>query len=137
MIMAYRDALDDCDSAIAIEPTNSKSYFRKATALKGLGRLDDCVLAFDNGLVHDPTSATATKDRDTLVNARDQTLPELRDLCNVKNFRDVLVKVNRVIELIGSTFREFNIVKVEALLELFKTEDAYNLTNSMVSPIAG
>jgi DnaJ family protein C protein 7 len=131
MILDYKSALSDCDSAIAIEPSNSKSYFRKATAYKGLGRLDDAITAFENGLIHDPTSVTASKDKDSLVQAK-QLIPELQTLCDAKNFRELLARVDKVIKGIGNNFRDFNLLKVEALLELFKTEDAYNLTNSMM-----
>lgn len=131
MILDYRSALADCDRAITIEPTNSKSYFRKATAYKGLGRLDDAIKAFDSGIAQDSSSATASKDRESLVQAKQQ-IPVLKELCNQKNFRELLVRVDKVIKAVGSNFRDFNLLKVEALLELYKTEDAYNLTNSMM-----
>ncbi len=56
MLSQYREALADCNAAIVIDAANSKSYFRKATALKGMGRLDEAIAAYDAGLERDVCS---------------------------------------------------------------------------------
>ena len=61
MLLQYKETLQDCDAAISIDSCNSKAYFRKVTALKGLGRLQDAIAALTAGLVHDPKSVTAIK----------------------------------------------------------------------------
>ena len=45
MIQQYKEALADCDAALFIGGAGdkSKAYFRKATALKGLGKLDAAI----------------------------------------------------------------------------------------------
>ena len=49
MLLNYKEAMDDCNAAILLDNTNSKAYFRKATALKGLGRLTDAIASLDKG----------------------------------------------------------------------------------------
>ena len=61
MLLQYKETIQDCDAAIALDSTNSKAYFRKVTALKGSGRLQDTMNALNAGLVHDPKSITANK----------------------------------------------------------------------------
>lgn len=52
MILQYKEAIQDCDAALAIDKENSKAYFRKATALKGLGKLSEAIAALDKGMFH-------------------------------------------------------------------------------------
>jgi tetratricopeptide (TPR) repeat protein len=49
MLLQYKEAIQDCDAALAIESDNSKAYFRKATALKGLGKLNEAIAALNKG----------------------------------------------------------------------------------------
>ena len=64
MLLQYREALTDCDRAISMDGNgNSKALFRKATALKGLGRLDEAIAALDSGLILDPKSGTALAEK--------------------------------------------------------------------------
>jgi tetratricopeptide (TPR) repeat protein len=49
MLLQYKEALHDCDAALALEKDNSKAYFRKATALKGLGKLNEAIAALNKG----------------------------------------------------------------------------------------
>ena len=60
-------------------------------------------------------------------------LVEIRDLMEMKQYQMALRQVEAVIKEIGGNFRDFNIIKVEVLLELSRPEDAYNLSNLMVS----
>eukprot|EP01035_Chromulina_nebulosa_P034542 gene34543-46354_t len=80
MLLQYREALVDCDRAISLDGNgNSKALFRKATALKGLGRLDEAIAALDGGLALDPKSGTALAEKQTLVRATAQ-LSEAKSL---------------------------------------------------------
>jgi len=131
MLLNYKEAMDDCNAAILLDNTNSKAYFRKATALKGLGRLTDAIASLDKGLDIDPRSATALADKASLQNAQEKIV-EIRNCLDVKQFQMALVQVEALIKALGNNFREFNILKVEALLELNRPEDAYNLSNLMM-----
>ena len=49
MLLQYKEAIADCDYTIKIDETVSKAYFRKATALKGLGQLEQAIQALNKG----------------------------------------------------------------------------------------
>ena len=51
----------------------------------------------------------------------------------MRQYQMALCQTDALIKELGGNFRDFNILKVEALLELNRPEDAYNLTNLMVS----
>lgn len=88
------------------------------------------------GLEFDPRSTTALADRATLIGAQ-QKLAEMKEAMANKQYNMVLRQVDAVLKEIGGNFREFNLLKVEALLELSRPEDAYNLSNTMVRPCDG
>lgn len=131
MLLLYAEAIQDCNAALALESNNSKAYFRKATALKGLGKLTEAIVALDKGLEHDPRSATALADKSALLNAQAK-IEEIKGLIVMKQFQMALRQIELVTKEIGSNFRDFNILKVEALLELSRPEEAYNLSNLMM-----
>lgn len=68
-----------------------------------------------------------------MLNASKVELAEISELIRDKKFRVALPRVDKLISTLGSNFRDLNIMRVECLLELKRPEDAYNLTNSMVS----
>ena len=53
----YQKALGDGEKCIELKPDWGKGYHRKGTALHGLGKLEDSVHAFEDGLKVDPTNA--------------------------------------------------------------------------------
>ena len=131
MQLMYKEAKDDCDAALAIDSANSKALFRKATALKGLGKLEEAIATLDEGLKHDPNSAAALAEKDSLEKAKIK-IQELKDLMTAKKFGTALTQVDLLIKQIGTNFRAVNLLKVECLIELSRPEDAYNLSNIMV-----
>lgn len=135
MLLQYKEAIHDCDAAIYLESDNSKAYFRKATAQKGLGKLDEAIFSLNKGLEHDPRSATALADMSALQNAQ-KMIGEIKGLLVMKQYEMVLRLIETATKGIGSNFRDFNIMKVEALLELSRPEEAYNLSNLMVSMLS-
>lgn len=134
MLLSYKEAKEDCDAAIALDDTNSKAYFRKATALKGLGRIDEAITALEQGLQHDPRSATALKDKEALIKAKD-CIVQLRELFSQRKFTMVLAQIEALNREIGNASSELNLMKVEVYLELDRPQEAYNLTNTMVSAV--
>lgn len=134
MLLQYREALSDCDRAISLDTVNSKAQFRKATALKGLGRLEEAIRALDIGLSLDPKSATAQSEKTALTRAVAQ-LSEARSLLKERKFRLALAKAEDLMRAIGAggSSREVGLIRTEALIELGRTEEAYNLSNSLVS----
>ena len=137
MLLQYKDAIIDCDTAISIDSTpNAKAHFRKAAALKGLGNINGAIDSLSTGLLIDPSSTVAQTDRTSLIAAKDK-IEQLRLQISSKDFRRALPAIDALIREIGSTFRDVNILKVECLVELKRTEEAYNLTNSMVGNLRG
>lgn len=53
----HAEAIQDCDSAVAIDPTYSKGYGRKGMSLKALGRLDEARAAYVKASELDPDCA--------------------------------------------------------------------------------
>lgn len=131
MLLMYKEANSDCDAALALDDTNSKAYFRKATALKGMGKLNEAISALETGLQHDPRSTTALADKEGLIRAKSR-IPELQQLLSERKYSAALAQVDTVIKDVGTGFRELNLIKVEALIELSRPEDAYNLSNAMM-----
>lgn len=131
MTLNYKDALTDCNAALKLDVTNSKAYFRKATACKGLGKLDEAISALTIGLQHDPKSTTALKDKEGLTTAKAK-MTDIQSMLSQKRHRAALPLIDTLLREIGSTFRDLNLMKVECLLEVKRPQDAYNLTNIMV-----
>ncbi|KAJ9122873.1 hypothetical protein QFC24_003911 [Naganishia onofrii] len=54
---AWTAAYADAETCIKLNPRNPKAHFRKATALQGMGRLDEALAALETGLVFEPENA--------------------------------------------------------------------------------
>ena len=54
----YASALKDADECIKIKPEWAKGYSRKGTALQYLGKLQEALGAYSDGLKHDATNAS-------------------------------------------------------------------------------
>lgn len=133
MLLNYKDAVNDSDIAINLDNSNARAYFRKATALKGLGNLDLAINNYKLGLNYDNSSAsdTAKKELQVLERARDK-LEGIKDLIKTKRYAPALNHINTIITEIGSNFREFLYLKLDCLIELKKFEEAINLSNSLI-----
>lgn len=131
MSLLYKEALSDCDSAIKLDGSCSKAYFRKATALKGLGRLDAAIEALSRGLEYDPASITAQKEKDTLVNSKGK-INNVRTLMSQKQYSAAMRQCDVLIKDIGAAFPEITLLRVECLLNLSRPEEAFNLSNVLV-----
>lgn len=57
----YEDALRDADAALGLDPTWLKAYYRKASALEGMNRLDLVYYAWLDALKHCEASQTLSK----------------------------------------------------------------------------
>ncbi|GFR99920.1 protein unc-45 B, partial [Elysia marginata] len=45
----YKEALKDADAALTFQPANIKAMYRRASALEGLGRLDEALKQAQKG----------------------------------------------------------------------------------------
>jgi tetratricopeptide (TPR) repeat protein len=53
----YRPALEDAERTVQLKPDWGKGYSRKGSALAYLGRIDESIKAYEEGLVHEPDNA--------------------------------------------------------------------------------
>jgi DnaJ family protein C protein 7 len=131
MVMNYKEANTDCDTILSLEPTNSKAFSRKVTALKGLGKYDEALEVINKGLVFDPNNAAALKDRDSLQNAKLQ-LSNVEQMIANKQYRFALPKVDTLLRDMGSGSRVLNHLRIKCLIELDRLEEAMNLSNTVL-----
>ena len=134
MLLQFKEAITDCDKSISLEGNNSKAFFRKATAFKGIGNLDAAIDALNAGLVFEPSSSVAITDRDSLLAAKIK-IGSIRTQIQNKEYRKALTAIDSVLKDVGSNCRIVNLLKIECLLELKRIEEAYNLSNAVVRNI--
>lgn len=131
MLLQNKEASEDCTKAIALDNTNFKAYFRKATALKGLGKLDEAISTISIGLQYDEKNAAALQDKAVLLQAK-ETLKKIEANFAVKQYRQVLIQVDQLISVLGTNIYKLNLIKIKALVELQRPEEAINLSNVMM-----
>ncbi len=127
----FSQAINDCDKAISISPNNAKAFFRKATALKSLGKIDTALEALNAGLEFDPGNSVALGDVRFLTESKAK-IADIRNLMTQKKFRQALPMIDQLLGSLGNSYWELNLMKVEALLEQQRVQDAYNLTNTLM-----
>ncbi len=133
MLSQFKEAIHDCDQAITLDQTCSKAYFRKATALKGLGKVDLALEALTTGLHHDPTNAAAKKDKTQLQQIK-YKLTEAERFLNTNQYTSALMNIDHCIrELNNTNVHEINILRLKILVALKRNEEALNFSNTMVS----
>lgn len=131
MNLQFSEAVKDCDRVIALAPATAKAHFRRATALKSQGKIEEALTSLSDGLAHDPTNSVALNDVKSLSDAK-QKLTATKQLMEQKKFRQALPQIDALLHQLGSSVWELNLMKVEALLELQRMQDAYNLTNMLM-----
>jgi len=131
MILRNKEAFDDCNKALSLDENNPKAYFRKATALKGLGKLEEAIISIESGLLLDPNNQAALDDK-CLLNQSMQKVSQLTNLMNQKQFRQSLLLVDALITTLGTNILYINMMKVKVLIGLNRPEDAFNITNTMM-----
>lgn len=141
MTKQYQEAVEDCDLSLKLDSNNAKAYFRKANALKGLFKISEAMQNWESGLALDPTNEAARKDRDATqvsINAMDNLKTMMSDNGNSSaKFRVCWQQAENMTKVFGSNNREINLIRVECMLGSGKTEDAYNLSNSMMRSAGG
>ena len=141
MTKQYQEAVEDCDLSLKLDSNNAKAYFRKANALKGMFKISEAMQSWESGLVLDPSNEAARKDRDATqvsINAMDNLKTMMSDNGNSSaKFRVCWQQAENMTKVFGSNNREINLIRVECMLGSGKTEDAYNLSNSMMRNAQG
>lgn len=132
MTHQFKEVISDCDKAIQLDRTCSKAYLRKASALKSLGRLDEAFVVLNAGFDSDPNNAAVVQERQAIVAVKNR-LTELEDCISSGSYAPALKLIDQLYRDLGTQNKEINLKKVECLLKMKRVEDAYNMTNSLVS----
>jgi DnaJ homolog subfamily C member 7 len=115
-----------------LDSTNSKAHFRKVTALKGLGRLDDAIACMQTGLTIDPTNTPASNELKALEELKTRYSETMQLIKTHKRYALGLTKVEQLIREMGSGSRDLQIARLECLLEVGRLEECLNSSNSLM-----
>jgi len=137
MILMYEDSIKDCDSALALDSSNTKVYFRKAKLQVNLGLVDEGLDTYSKGLVRDPNNAQGLKEKDQAVMA--QKRMQIAKDC-LKKYETNLQKIEgrqalsqvEVVLGICPGWKEAKLVKCLALSAAGRGDEAYGLTTSLM-----
>lgn len=138
MILQYEKTIEDCDAAVAADPTFSKAFFRKARTLTTLGRLDEAVRAYSFGSVRDPNDAAVVKDKDEVRRLKQRyelasSLAKKYDDSNIgKKDAAQIFRQTEVVLASCPAWSDALFLKATALYHLHRAEDAYAVTTTLV-----
>ncbi|KAK9888749.1 hypothetical protein WA026_000975 [Henosepilachna vigintioctopunctata] len=120
----YDKAIDDCDSALDLDPNNLKSNFRKSVALEQVGRLEEALESSEECLKVDPNNKAAQ-----------EIVERLRKMCGVT----LTKKRFKIEDVQWVTDRRKEISKDTKRYERFaKTKNSLSRTqNEVLIPIPG
>ena len=97
-----------------------------------VGSLNEAMQSYDAGLLIDPSNAESKNERNQLQKGIEK-ITEIKQIMKNKEYRKAIPMIDNLSRtVIGSNYRDLNILKVECLVETDKTEEAYNLTNAML-----
>lgn len=131
MLQQYKEVITDCDRAIQLDRACTKAYFRKATALKSMGKIEEALAVINAGLEHDATNGPALQEKKVLTAAKAK-IAEMEHYFATGQFTSALILVDQLTNEIGTGNREVNLRRVECLIKVKRLEEAFNLTNQMV-----
>ena len=141
MILKYRDAIEDCDAALAVDPTFAKAHTRKGKLQMTLGDLDGAKKSFSLGMIRDPNDSAMLKQKeevDTMQKRYDiavDMLEKVRSGASGSFVRRDSMQALRQIEIVLAACPEWNeagLIKVEALINLERSEEAYALSTKLL-----
>lgn len=131
MLTSYKEADADCNTILSLDSSNVKAFFRKVSALKGLGKYDEAIEVVNRGLMHDPNNTAGLKDRDLILNAKVQ-LANIETMISNKQYRFALPKVDVLLRDMGSGNRSLNHLRIKCLIEVDRLEEAMNVSNTVL-----
>lgn len=140
MLLNFKDSLSDCNQALILEPTNTKTLLKKLSALKGLGNLRESYSVMEKIIdlsQNDPSNSVSPSllSDKKKIEVAILNLEKVKELILKKQNTLALTAINKITDDIGSNYVEINIVKAYALFHNKRIEESYNLTNSIVSII--
>ncbi|CAM9919626.1 unnamed protein product, partial [Laminaria digitata] len=130
MILEYEQAIANCDRAVELNPQFSNAHFRKAMALKKLGRFRESISAVQSGLLVDPNNAGQIKEKsDTEACMRraesaKELLSQGKPGRAASLLKDLLDKAPQS--------KELKLMKVDCLMRLGKHDEAYAMSSILI-----
>ncbi|CAM9759635.1 unnamed protein product, partial [Ectocarpus sp. 8 AP-2014] len=130
MILGYEQAILDCDRAVELNPKFANAIFRKAMALKKLGRFKESLSALQQGLLVDPNNADQIKEKTNTemcvrkVDRATDSLAQGKPARAASILEECLVKAPQS--------RELKLIKVECLMGMGKHEEAYAMSSTLI-----
>ncbi|CAM9248728.1 unnamed protein product [Pylaiella littoralis] len=130
MILGYEQAISDCDSAVALNPKFANALFRKAMALKKLGRFKESLAALQAGLLVDSNNAAQIKEKTETaacirkVDRATELLAQRKPSRAAVMLEDCLAKAPQS--------KELKLMKVDCLMAMGKHEEAYAMSSALI-----
>jgi len=72
----YKEALDDANKCLQLDPSFGKGYGRKAAALAGLGQVEEAIDAYKQGLSKDPNNTQMSEALQILIASLPKPQPQ-------------------------------------------------------------
>jgi len=141
MILKYRDAIEDCDAALAVDPTFTKAHTRKGKLQMTLGDLDGAKKSFALGMIRDPNDSAMLNQKEEVDTMQKRygiaadMLEKVRSGKSGSFDRRDSMQALRQIEIVLAACPEWNeagLIKVEALINLERSEEAYALSTKLL-----
>ncbi|CBJ26057.1 Heat shock protein 40 like protein [Ectocarpus siliculosus] len=130
MILGYEQAILDCDRAVELNPKFANAIFRKAMALKKLGRFKESLSALQQGLLVDPNNADQIKEKTNTEMCVRKVHRATDSLAQGKPARAASILEECLVKAPQS--RELKLIKVECLMGMGKHEEAYAMSSTLI-----
>ena len=129
----FNEAIDDCDAAIrwAGDDANIvvKALTRKSNALKNVGRIDAAIEALLKATEIDlRAQAVLMKDVSTLKSAKRRLDEVIQETNSIRRLR----VIDGIVADLGCTFKALSMMRLDALIDLRRLEEAHNLSNTLL-----
>jgi len=129
MLQNFNKVIEDCDTAISVDQGFSKAYFRKAKALAAIGDFQGALSSYQLGLIRENTAAIV-KERDEMKVLQDKS-KVLQTLMDQGNYLRALLYLEQILA-VATHANDFKVLKLKALIELKRYEDAYAHSTEMI-----
>jgi DnaJ family protein C protein 7 len=145
MILQYDDAVNDCDEALAFNPSFLKAYIRKSKAQVFLGALEQAVSTLNKASIHDPNNSTiiSLRNETNKLQQRIELAIQLLDKTDEKkeyppfplpSIRDAQQALSQITIVLAScpAWRDILVHKTKALIAVGKVNDAYTFSTNLI-----
>ncbi|EPZ32047.1 Tetratricopeptide-like helical domain-containing protein [Rozella allomycis CSF55] len=111
LLKDYNNALIDAEKTVLLKKDWAKGYSRKGAALIGLGRIDDAIKAFDEGLSIEPNNQVLIKGKQEAESKKSQKGFDMSGLFNNPKAREFMNDPELMAKIIDFQSNPKNIMK--------------------------